>query len=342
MRLGLTIFFVAVLCTAGLVAFSGPESHPTARIDNGLLHAELYLPNTDDGYYRGSRFDWSGVVARLEYKHHDYFGVWFPHYDPHLHDAITGPVEEFRSGPTTLGSALGYDQAAANGLFVKIGVGVLRKPDLSEYTFARPYPIVNNGVWTCRPSAAAVEFEQELHDDLGYSYIYSKTVRLLDRRPEMVLEHRLRNIGKKTIDTDVYDHDFYVLDGQPTGPAARIVFAFQPASADEDHWSNAKDLAGKAVIDKNEIHYLRELKEGESAASLLKGFSDSVADNDIRVENSKAGIGVREVGDHPLVRLNLWSIRTTICPEAFIHLHVEPGKEVRWTIRYAFYELNHR
>jgi hypothetical protein len=29
--------------------------------------------------------------------HHQFVGHWFEHYDPKLHDAIVGPVEEFRT-----------------------------------------------------------------------------------------------------------------------------------------------------------------------------------------------------------------------------------------------------
>jgi hypothetical protein len=50
-------------------------------------------------------------------------------------------------------------------------------------------------------------------------------------------------------------------------------------------------------------------------------------------------VGVREIGNRPMVRLNLWSIRTTVCPEAYIHVRIEPGKEATWRIRYVFYEL---
>ena len=76
---------------------NSPTTYPTAHISNGLVNAVVYLPDAKTGYYRGSRFDWSGVIGCLTYKGHNYFGVWFPHYDPYLHDAITGPVEEFRS-----------------------------------------------------------------------------------------------------------------------------------------------------------------------------------------------------------------------------------------------------
>ena len=55
-----------------------------------------------------------------------------------LHDAITGPVEEFRSANGD--SALNYDEAKPGDPFVKIGVGVLRKIDDSPFKFATQYP----------------------------------------------------------------------------------------------------------------------------------------------------------------------------------------------------------
>src|SRR5882724_5581077 len=98
---------------------------PQADITNGVLKAKLYLPDTEQGYYRATRFDWAGVVASLEYKGHNFFGLWFEKYDPNIHDAITGPVEEF----LTEGKGLGYDEAKTGESFVKIGVGAIRKPD---------------------------------------------------------------------------------------------------------------------------------------------------------------------------------------------------------------------
>jgi len=68
---------------------------PQTEISNGLIHAKIYLPDLHEGYYRGSRFDWSGNIASLDYNGHNYFGQWFSKYDPEIHDAIMGPVEEF-------------------------------------------------------------------------------------------------------------------------------------------------------------------------------------------------------------------------------------------------------
>jgi hypothetical protein len=57
------------------------------------------------------------------------------------------------------------------------------------------------------------------------------------------------------------------------------------------------------------------------------------------VENQKLGVGVRQTGDHPLSKLYFWSVRTTVCPEAYIDLKVAPGQEATWRISYDFYTL---
>jgi hypothetical protein len=42
------------------------------------IHARVHLPEANNGYYRDTRLDWPGVIARLAYKGHSYFGQWFP------------------------------------------------------------------------------------------------------------------------------------------------------------------------------------------------------------------------------------------------------------------------
>jgi len=35
---------------------------PQAVVSNSRVHAQLYLPDAQAGYYQGTRFDWSGVI----------------------------------------------------------------------------------------------------------------------------------------------------------------------------------------------------------------------------------------------------------------------------------------
>ena len=298
-----------------------------AEISNDIIRATLYLPDPGHGYYRGTRFDWSGVIAALEYQGHDYFGPWFEHYDPKMHDAISGPVEEFRTNE----AGLGYAEAKPGDTFIRIGVGVVRKPYEPKYDFFHTYDIVDSGRWTVRRGRGRVEFTHTLADRSGYAYVYRKTVSLEKGKPLLTLEHSLKNTGHKVIETSVYDHNFLVLDGQSSGPDFVVRFPFEVRAA--------RTLGNLAETRGKEIVYLRELEKGESVFTELEGFGESAADYDIIVENRKVGAGVRITGDRPLSKLVFWSIRTTVCPEAYVQMRIDPGREFKWRIAYNFYTL---
>lgn len=317
------LFLAALLAALSLNAAGFPE----ADISNGLVKAKLYLPDPTNGYYRATRFDWSGQIPSLEYKGHTYFSEWNPApYDPKLHDAIMGPVEEF----LTKGDGLGYSEAKAGGTFIKIGVGVIRKPDEPKFQQFHTYEIVDSGKWKVTRHADSVEFSQTVKDPTsGYAYVYTKTVRLVKGKPQMVLEHRLRNTGRKAIESDVYEHNFYTLDKQPTGPNVVVRFPFDVHAT--------VGFKGLAETRGKELVYLKELQPRQSAQSDLTGFGTDVKDYDISVENTGSGAGVRQTADRPIARINYWSIRTTACPEAYIHMNIAPGKDFTWKIAYDFY-----
>src|SRR5580704_8860381 len=150
---------VAVLALAGgcFVSALAAADYPQAEISNGLIHAKLYLPDATAGFYRSTRFDWSGVIASLEVGGHNYYGPWFTKQDATVRDFIykdtdivvsaesgsMGPADEFQT-------PLGYDAASPGGTFVKIGVGVLRKADNSPYSAFKKYELVDPGKWSVR------------------------------------------------------------------------------------------------------------------------------------------------------------------------------------------------
>jgi hypothetical protein len=319
-KASLALLASAVLLTAA--------DYPTAEISNGVVKATVLLPDKDKGYYQGTRFDWSGAISSLEYKGHQYFGKWFDRYDPKTHDAIQGPVEEF----LTAGKGLGYDETKAGENFVKIGIGAIKKPEERAFRQFNTYDIADYGKWTVKTGPDYIEFKQVLGDTNGYAYEYTKTVRLLAGKPELVLEHALKNTGKKTIESAVYEHNFFMLDGQPSGPDIVVKFPWTV--------TNLRDLHGLAEPRGNDFAYLKELQPRQSIMTEFTGYKATPKDYDIRVENTKSGAGVRQTSDRPLAKMLLWSINTTVCPEAYIDLKVDPGKETTWKINYEFYTLD--
>jgi len=316
---------------------------PKTEITNGIVRVMLYLPDAKAGFYRGTRFDWAGVVGSLKYAGHEFYPQWFQRTDPNVRDfiykgaeiaaspctAITGPSEEFMASS----QALGYEEANPGETFVKIGVGALRKPDDAGYDRFRLYDIVDGGIWTVSMRANQVEFGQELPDlGAGYGYIYRKTVALADSKPRMILKHSLRNTGKKIIEGSVYNHNFLYLDHQSPGPDFVIELPFeielvQPLD------NNLVAVRG------NKINYLKTLAGEDRAQAFIGGYGADWRDYDIRIENRKLGAGLRITCNRPLSRMYLWSIRAPLSVEPFIDMHIRPGDTFSWKITYDFYSL---
>ncbi len=211
------VFFL--LTTSLLVA----ADYPTAEISNNVITARFYVPDVDNGYYRGTRFDWAGVVYSLTYHDHEYFGEWQKTDDVFLHDHITGPVEEY----TTDDQGLGYNEAPVGGSFVRIGVGELKKPDDKPFERFKTYEVTNHGEWYIEKGKNWIEFTHELvATESGYGYRLTKRMTLTPGKAELVIDHTLTNLGDKRIETNVYNHNFFVIDGQPTGPDFSVEFPF--------------------------------------------------------------------------------------------------------------------
>jgi hypothetical protein len=303
------------------------EDYPNAQISNGLIVAKLMLPDSQTGSYRGTRFDWSGIISSLQFGEHEYFWRWYDHHDPKIHDAITGPVEEFRTDD----KGLGYDEAKAGGTFVRIGVGTVRKPNETAYRPFETYEIVDPGKWTLRKHKDRIEFTHRLKSPDGYAYVYRKTVRLVKGKPELTIEHSLKNTGHKVIETTQYNHNFFVIDHEVVGPEVAAKFVFTPVP--QRGFSNRAEVRGQQII------FPHELEGKNGVFSELGGASKDVKDYDFRVENLKSRAGVHITCDQPLEKVNFWAIRTVAAVEPYILLRIEPGKVSHWTVRYDFYAL---
>jgi hypothetical protein len=301
-------------------------SAPHAELSTSEIQASFYLPDPQSGYYRGTRFDWAGQIHSLRWKKHEYFGQWFDKYDPKLHDAIEGPVEEFL---TNMGS-LGYTEAKVGETFVRIGVGTVRKTDDKDYQRFNTYEIVDPGVWKHAKGKDWIEFVHELKDSgTGYSYVYRK--KLTFAKNTLVIEHDLKNTGRKRIDTSVYNHNFFTLDNQTTGPDFVVRFPYE-LKAQKPLNSELADVRGKEII------FNKVFERGQTVYTEFEGFGPTPASYDIRIENRKTGAAVHITGDRPIQKQVFWSAWKTVCPEPYIDVSADAGKSSTWRLTYEFYE----
>ena len=316
-----------------------PANAPTATLSSGNLRLTLALPDAKQGFYRGTRFDWSGIITGASLGGAPFYGLWFDGTSASVHDfldipqgvfvnpnnAATGPVEEFasRDGETVPG----YNAAPAGGSFIKIGVGRLRKTDLSPYDHFRDYAITDGGTWTVRREPDRITFTHRLDPGAdGYGYSYEKVVSL-GRGGMMTIAHALRNLGSKPIHTQVYNHNFARFGNAPTGAGMAVQF---PAPI-----AGPVSSPALAAIDGATLRYQAALAPGDRVQLPPQPGNPQGPPGPFRVTGAD-GAAITVQGDTPLVRMAFWSIRRAVAVEPFVAINVEPGAEQRWSWRYSF------
>lgn len=300
------------------------DQYPSIVVSNGQVEMKVYLPDPDKGIYRATRFDWSGVIGSVTYKDHEYFGYWKETHDPMYHEDLAGPVEGFiEPGP-------GYAEAKPGEGFIRIGVGIIEKEDEPEYEMFATYKILDHGKWKVESGEDWISFTHEVNSDFGYGYSYQKTIKL--KNNGFAIEHTLQNTGKKTIETDQFNHNFFMIDGEPSGTAFRISFPFTISTDD--------DLKGYMEVLDKDLSFIKDLTEEENIFLMLNGYSGKIADHQVTVVNQHSGAGVTFTVDKPLYRMAFWACHTTLCPENFIWISVRPGEEEHWTSDYTLFTVN--
>ena len=316
----LMLSFSAFSQTLPIEAFS---EYPQTEIANEHVTMKLLLPDPDKGSYRATRFDWSGIIASVKYGDHEYFGYWKNTHDPKVHEDLSGPSESSNlPGP-------GFNEAKAGGKFIRLGVGVIEKPDDKPYETFKTYNILDHGDWEVEQGDDWIDFKQTVKSDIGYGYVYTKRIALKSREPGFTISHRLENIGQKVIETDQFNHNFFMIDGEHAGPSIHVTFPYEI--------STENDLRDVMAINGHELYFQRDLGPGKSIWMEFKGFSDKVKDHQVRIVNQKSGAGVRIRVDKPLYKMVFWSCHTTYCPENFIYIKVDPGKSETWVSDYTLF-----
>ncbi len=301
-----------------------PDSaYPSTVLDNGEIQALVYLPDAEAGYYRGSRFDWSGIVARVERRGHRFYAPLHAHHDPLWHDSLAGPAEEF-----AMSAPMGYAEAKPGETFVKVGVGLLRRIDDGDYRFHAAYPIARAADWQVETTAASIDFEQTLATESGWGYRYRKRVSLVAGEPEFVLTRRLENTGARAIDINHYNHNFTLIDDRPYGPDYTVEFPFasdRPRSINDIAWFRG-----------NRIECTEALGDRSLKIQLFEG-QDPGFYNAALVRNDQSGAAVAFRGDAPIERMVFWAVERAACPEPFVRIRLQPGEARTWTSHYRYH-----
>ena len=278
-------------------------------IGTGDLRIAIHEPL--DGFYRGTRFDRSGVFDSITFGGVEYAGRWFEGEDPFRHDNVCGPAEEF--------SVSGFDEAAPGGAFLKIGVGLLVRPDEKDYDRFRLYDLYDAGEWSVEELKDGVAFRHFL----PAWYDYRKEI-VCTGNDSFEIRHRLDGLGR-SLEGEVYNHNFWTLGRLGVGPGRMLDVPFAP----EGNWRAQYD---SVALSASGLRFSRQIGEGES---VFMGDMHAAGSSRTPYEMilREASRGVEITGDTALSRIVFWANHRVACPEPYNAFR----SPCRWTVRYRLF-----
>ncbi len=299
---------------------------PFTTLTAGALTLTIALPDREHGYYRGFRFDGAGMVTQATWNKHTFFSELKQPHQPTDHDGVAGPAEEFG-----MDEPLGYAAAKPGEGFLKIGVGMLVKPDANAYSFHGDYALREAASWTSAASAGGLDFSttQKLGD---FAYRYDERIALLPRGDGFALIHTLANTGTAAFRTDHYSHNMIAIDARPIDSSYAVVYPFTPTVREGAAHFTAKNMM---------LTMGDDIANGTTQWAILAGHrtapdAHAAADNQMTVANTAAHAAVVITTDQPIAKAVLYGERTALCPENFIVLSLAPGQSAEWTTMFQF------
>ncbi|MDP8245928.1 MAG: hypothetical protein P9L94_17735 [Candidatus Hinthialibacter antarcticus] len=316
---------IVIVCSITFTPIAA--DYPQTTLSNDAMEMLIYLPDAENGYYRGSRFEWSGLIQQIKYAGHTYFGDWKSTHDPENHDDLAGTASEFG-----MFTPLGYDDAKRGETFVKIGIGELQRINTSGYQFHTNYEVATAYDWTINSTSNSIEFIQESPGFKGWKYHFEKRIQLAEgAAPRFSIYHKIVNTGSNPINTDYYCHNFTIIDDDPIGPAYTLEFPFE--------LQFPQSLNGYAKAEGKTVQFLKPLKNTSIYAE-FEGYEVAPENTGVTIYNQDRKAGIKINGDYGAYEFHYWSTTLATCPEPFLKIDIEPGESIEWTDEYELIAEN--
>jgi hypothetical protein len=327
---------VAMVDVPSAIASDDPADYPHRVLVNDTgTRVTVMLIDPEKGFYRGTRFDWSGHIAQAKYRGHTFFGLWRTPHDPTNYEHGVGPTDEFG-----IQNPPGYLEAKPGEAFLKIGVGLLQRVDDKPYHFSNKYPVLDAGRWSRSTRGSdAIGFQHELRSDVDWGYRYGKTIRLIDDQPQFEIERTLKNIEGNDIKTASYNHNFIRIDDELIGPSYELELSDElEAEVPPPAKFNGRKLTFTDKVEKPLMIYFKgqPKRSSNEEPGSGRGFIrvSPKPSFDITITNRRTGGWIVIQHHFDVSELRLWVTSTAICPEPFINVELGPAESMSWTTTY--------
>lgn len=270
--------------------------------------------------YRGSRFDWNGLVSAAEFRGISLLGEEKPFLQRKASSFGRGLHNEFG-----IKKCIGYDDCAVGEWFPKIGTGWLKKDD-KPYFFFTPYEMESLSFTCDLTGNTGALFTCDSGERNGYAYRYTKEVVL--EGSSFRIAYNLENCGSKPLETEEYSHNFLCIGGIRIEPSYSLSFPWklEPACFAEN-----VDPDGILAVEGGCIGVTG--KTGKQF--YLGGISEGISEKDglaaeWTLENKKAHLKISEKGSFVPSGVHVWGWKSVISPELFFSFKIEAGNSLSW------------
>ena len=292
------------------------KKHPYFVIGIPSWQAVVYVPDLPESSYLGTRFDRAGVFGSLKLYGREFCAPWLEADEPLRHDNVQGPAEEF-------GEAF-FDEAKPGETFLKIGVGLLVRPDDAPYDHFRLYEVADAG----RRENTLKGRVLTMRHVLDGVYDYSKVI-TLGKLGEMTIAHMLTNTGSRVVSSHIYNHNFFTFNSFSIRSGREVEFPYIVTGV----WREAYDSVLETPA--RNIGFTRKLRKGESVfCGGLHSLFDEKSPYDFRILHRGTGMAVQVNSPAPYDRANFWANHRVACFEPFVDFRIAPGETFRQEICY--------
>jgi hypothetical protein len=303
------------------------DEPPAVEVRRGAFRFIVLLPDAEKGFYRGVRFDHSGIVAFAQLGGRTFIGRLEPGPDRRPGPVYSlGTCQEYRVLRSGGGRHRFYRSGGldlADGSAMRIGSRRLTGPRNRTPGDLLPWDveILPNGV----------RFQQRFTDPAGWGYHLTKTVAILPDQPGFVISHAFENIGTRPIHRFVYSHNWLCIDGQP--PDSRTVLTLG-RDARRDAESRPQ-----AVIEGKDVRFTDVLAGTDPPPfHITLPGSWTVRQNVFRLGRTDTGPACEVRGNWAPAFADVYADASAVCPEPHFELSAQPGQTVHWATTYRFFQ----
>lgn len=327
----------------------GLEETPSIKIRSNVLMVEIAQPGT---VYSGTRFDWTGFITQVTLttpagNQHTYCVP--ESLEPGKGTGGWGICNEFGND-----KAIGYADAQPGEPFPKLGIGLLKRPELNQYNFFHPHEIIEEFPIQLEATESQATFIIPPLKCRGYAAKMTKTACVHENFLD--IEYHLENVGDKIIDTNEYCHNFMGFDKHKIGPEYQLHFPFiieledisaayrpflppvlrilLPTFLQDRLLKRMASPGNKIVKVKGEVFTFTTTPQAPFYFRPL-GFSKTDS-YQWELSHLPSGIKLREYDDFTPSRVAVWGTTHVISAEIFIDINLPPGQEKTWRRRYEF------